>query len=579
MRDVVATIQREQFAIIRHPLERTVIVQGGPGTGKTVVGLHRAAWLAFNHPELRAQGVLVVAPSTTFLTYVSGVLPSLDVTDVDQVEIQALYAGEARVSGHDDAETARAKGSSAMAEVLRRALESRIGSGDEDIMLSLGADRIRIPAEQVRVLVADVRARDLSHSEGRELLRTKLSALAVELHRAEQAAQNRPVRANEATIRRLSGFLNALDRMWPTFTPEEFLRSLYSTQTWLVEATAGVLTADERARLYRPATASVSAEPWTEEDLYCLDEIEAMLTRDAVTYGHIVVDEAQDLSPMQARALRRRCPNGSFTMLGDLAQATGAWIRDSWEELARHLDGDVDVLSLSIGYRVPASVLELASGQLALFSRDLRVPVSIREGLGAPRFADVHEGARIDAVVAATRDGLADERSVAVIVADRVYDEQLSILREAAGDFGDGRDADFSHRVTLLPASSCKGLEFDAIVLVEPAEIVADDPQGSRMLYVAMTRCTQSLTVVHSEPLPAGFTAVDAPPDVDEAELSVASDMLEPAADAVNLDSRLVELISRLSEKDRTLLEQLVVRLLDGVERDQIVQEDGGTTW
>lgn len=562
MRDVVATIQREQFAIIRHPLARSVIVQGGPGTGKTVVGLHRAAWLAFNHPELRERGVLVVAPSTTFLTYVSGVLPSLNVTDVDQVEIQALYAGEARASGHDDAETARVKGSAAMAVVLRRALNARVGWGDDDITLSLGADRIRIPAGQVRSLVADVRGRDLSHSDGRELLRTLLSALALELHRAEQAAQGRPVRVNEATIRRLSGFVNALDRMWPTFTPEEFLRTLYSTQTWLVEAADGVLTVDERARLYRPATASVASEPWTEEDLYCLDEVEAMLSRDAVTYGHIVVDEAQDLSPMQARGLRRRCPTGSFTMLGDLAQATGPWIRDSWDELVDHLGGDVDVLTLSVGYRVPAPVLELATGQLSLFSPDMRTPVSIREGLGPPRMLAISEDNGADTVLAAIRDGLSDDRSVAVIVADHRYDEYQGALSGSLDSLGDGRDADFSQPVTLLPASSAKGLEFDTIVLVEPADITAGNPQGARILYIAMTRCTQALTVIHADPLPVGFPNVEAPRDVSEAELSEADVIMAPEAETAD-DMDLAGLVARLTDSDRALVERIVLRLLD----------------
>ncbi len=252
MRDVVATIQTEQYRIIRHPLEGAVVVQGGPGTGKTVVGLHRAAWLAFNYAELRRAGILVVAPSTTFLTYVSGVLPSLDVTDVDQVEIQALYAGEASVSSTEDPETARVKGEARMATLLSTALTQRIGWTGGDLVLSLGADQIRLTPDEITRMLDEVRGRGVPHSNGRELVRTMLSRMAVERHRESQQTQGRPIRANEATIRRLSAFTNALDRMWPTFTPEEFLRTLYGTQSWLVGAAEGLLTADERARLYRP---------------------------------------------------------------------------------------------------------------------------------------------------------------------------------------------------------------------------------------------------------------------------------------------------------------------------------------
>ena len=191
MRDVVATIQSEQFRIIRAPLDRMVVVQGGPGTGKTVVGLHRAAWLAFNHEELRRAGVLCRS-STTFLTYVSGVLPSLDVTDVDQVELQRLYAGEAEAVSAEETDTARIKGTAAMASVLARALEQRVGWGDDDLVLSLGADRITVPAEDIRVIVSDVSARRLAHSDARDQVRARLSQLAHEKHREEQRAPGAP---------------------------------------------------------------------------------------------------------------------------------------------------------------------------------------------------------------------------------------------------------------------------------------------------------------------------------------------------------------------------------------------------
>ena len=567
MRDVVATIQTEQYRIIRHPLEGVVVVQGGPGTGKTVVGLHRAAWLAFNYQELRRAGILVVAPSTNFLTYVSAVLPSLDVTDVDQVEIQALYAGEASASSTEDPEIARVKGDSRMATLLSRALEQRVGWGEEDLVLALGADRIRLDAADIVAMVEDVRRRDLSHSEGRDLARTMLSRMAADSHREEQQSQGRPMRANEATIRRLSTFANALDRMWPTFTPEEFLRTLYGTQSWLVRAADGLLTADDRARLYRPQRESVSAEPWTEADLYCLDEIAGMLTRDVVTYGHLVVDEAQDLSPMQARTLARRCPSGSFTVLGDLAQTTSTWVRDSWSELTEHLgDTTVDVLDLSIGYRVPAPVLELAARQLPLAGPDLAPPQSIRTGHGKPAILHVEQDALTATVVQRVTEHLDAAMSTAAVVGDEDFDEWATELREAGLTVGDGRDGDFSNPFTLVPASGAKGLEFDAVVLVEPAAVVQRALQPPRALYVAMTRCTQSLTVVHARALPDGFPA----PITGDPGLATSGSLEESAADDAHLAfegeettaERLTARIDRLSPADLHLVAQLVDRLL-----------------
>jgi DNA helicase IV len=549
MREVVATIQAEQFRVIRHENDGVVVVQGGPGTGKTVVGLHRAAWLAFNRRELREQGMLVVAPSAALLTYFSGVLPSLDVSDIDQVDLGSLYAGEARVTATEPAESARVKGSAEMSLVLERALIQRTGWDEEELVLPLGADRIRIPGDEIRRLVDDVRHRDLPHNEARDVLRQSLSALASARHADDQRQQNRPVRANEATIRRLSVFTNALDRMWPTFTPEEFVRSLYGTQSWLLSAADSVLTADERARLFRPAG---DGEAWTPADLFCLDEASYLLNGDAITYGHIVVDEAQDLSPMQARALARRCPVGSFTVLGDLAQATGVWIRDSWEELTRHLaSSPASINTLSVGYRVPAPALELAARQLPLVSADLVPPQSIRAGLGSPQ---IWQTSIEDLPVSALTRGVnyvEDNLTSALIVPDDQYDEVLAVAEQHDIKLGDGRDGDFAFDLTLVPASLCKGLEFDVVIVVEPARIAAQSVQGPRLLYVAMTRCTQQLDVVYSEPLPPGFG---------QAEL-VDSDVteIEPTE---NGPEGLSDLISLLSPEDLHLVEGLVRRLI-----------------
>ena len=558
MRDVVATIQSEQYRIIRAPREGVLVVQGGPGTGKTVIGLHRAAWLALNDEALRRQGLLVVSPNSTLLSYTSGVLPTLHVDDLHQTDIGGLYVGEASVRATDDPLAARVKGSAEMAEVLRRALAARIGWGGDDLSLTIGPMRVVLPRADLVALVDDVRARRVSHSEGRTLVRESLSRLAFEGYREATRQAGRLAQANEAAIRRLAAFTNAVDRMWPAFTPEEFLRSLYGTQSSLVAAAEGVITAEERAALFRPQAPAIGDEPWTDADLVCLDELSGLLNADETRYGHVVVDEAQDLTPMQARALARRCPSGSFTILGDLAQATGAFIRDEWSELTEHLSETPSrVETLRFCYRVPGAALELAARQLPLISPSLEAPTSVRPGRVRPLATWAEEGDLLDQAVLAARTAAEEGSTTAIVVPDALYDELVS-----KGDLGNGREGDFSRPVSAVPASLAKGLEFDTVVVAAPERFLTDHVHGRRLLYIALTRCTQELRLVHTADLPAGLEHLDlrATPVVEEL---VEFDLQpEESAETPQDEPDLAALIAALDDEDRRLVHDLVVRLL-----------------
>ena len=300
-----------------------------------------------------------------------------------------------------------------MAAVLANAVRQRIGWPGDDLVLTLGADRIVLAGDEIRDH-AQRRAgpRPLALRRTETQSRARLAALAAQRHRESQRELGRPVRANEATIRRLSAFTNAVDRMWPGFTAEELLRNLFGTQAWLVRAADGLLTADERAALYRPMADSVATEPWTEADLFCLDEVATLLNRDVVTYGHLVVDEAQDLSPMQARALARRCPSGSFTVLGDLAQTTGPWVRD---DLGR-ADRSTSAQRRAAGARADDRLPRACSRARAARPRSCRSPAhgsppprSIRTGLGEPAGGQVLGRAMAEAV-ASQRTGAMSTR-------------------------------------------------------------------------------------------------------------------------------------------------------------------------
>lgn len=562
MRDVVATIQAEQFAVIRAPMDKLLVVQGGPGTGKTVVGLHRAAWLAYNNVALRESGMLVVAPSTTLLSYISGVLPLLGVNDVLQVRLPDLYAGDARATAFDSPLAEAVKGSDRVAAVLANALRQRIGASDDDLALPVGADRVTLPAEQVKALVDDVRSRALPHNSARSVLRETLGQAVHDAYVAEQRHRGRPAVASDATIRRLSAFQNTLDRLWPTFTPEEFLRTLYATRSWLVDAATGILTADERAALSRDTPSGVAEVQWTEADLYCLDELTAMLDGPPVTYGHVVVDEAQDLSPMQARALARRCPTGSMTLLGDLAQARTTWAKDNWVEVCRHLnDAAPTIETLSVGYRVPSSALDLAARQLPLISPELQAPTSIRTGLIVPQIVRAEPPAFAESVLATAEQARALEMSVGIVVPDALYDDMFQSAR-SSGMIGDGRDGEFAHACTMVPSSLAKGLEFDAVVVVEPAEIVGGSDDGRRTLYSAMTRCTQALYIVHAQPLPLGLDHLDTTSRVPDT--AAASDSGSPAEQSpeVGPRERLLEILPELADDDIQVLLTMAMRML-----------------
>jgi DNA helicase IV len=272
--------------------------------------------------------------------------------------------------------------------------------------------------------------------------------------------------------------------------------------------------------LFRPRSDDVTSVRWTPSDVALLDDAREVLgpvprkggkidDGDEIrTYGHIVVDEVQDLSPMQLKMVARRSLNGSLTVVGDLAQATGPWAPSSWGDITAHLPDKRPsrIVGLSVGYRIPAQIMQLADRVMHAATPDLRSPRAVRDGDAPPRVVSVNEATGLGAAVAAaTNDILAEERglSVAVLAPDSLVDEISGALGDAGIAHSRATTSGLDDQVTVVPISVAKGLEIDAVVVVEPARIVASEMQGMRALYVALTRPTQRLTIVHSEPLPA----------------------------------------------------------------------------
>ncbi|WP_229379534.1 AAA family ATPase [Streptomyces sp. VRA16 Mangrove soil] len=504
MRDIVATIQPEQDEIVRSGLAGSVCVQGGPGTGKTAVGLHRVAYLLYAHRERLARtGTLVIGPNKSFLHYIEQVLPALGELEVKQATVDDLVGGPVEVRGADEAATALVKGDARMAEVLRRALRSHITPPAEGIVVVRGSRRWRVASYELEEIVGELMARDMRYGAAREALPQRIAhAVLVQMERAGEAPDDRVQNA----VARNAAVKAAVKEIWPPVEPAKLVLRLLSDADFLAEHAEGVLTEDEQKTLLwaKPAR-SVKTAKWSAADAVLIDEAADLVER-THSLGHVVLDEAQDLSPMQYRAVGRRATTGSVTVLGDLAQGTTPWATQSWDEALSHLGKPEAVVEeLTAGFRVPTDVITYASRLLPYIAPGLTPVASVRENPGAFEVRQAPGGAAD--VVAACAQALRNEGSIGLIAADARCAGLAAALEEAGLAFlAPGEETTAEARLTLVPASLAKGLEYDYVVLDEPAAVVDGEPDertGLRRLYVALTRAVSGLLVLHGAPLPA----------------------------------------------------------------------------
>jgi DNA helicase IV len=535
MRDIVATIQPEQDEIVRSDLSGSVCVQGGPGTGKTAVGLHRVAYLLYAHRERLARtGTLVIGPNASFLHYIEQVLPALGELDVRQSTVDALVGGAVEVRGTDEAAAAVIKGDARMAEVLRRALRAHVSMPTEPVMVVRGSRRWRVPAYEVEELVTQLLARDMRYGAAHDALPQRIAhAVLVRMEEAGEAPDDRV----QDAVARNPAVKAAVKAVWPLVDPAKLVLRLLSDPEFLAAHAEGLLTEDEqRTILWAKPARSPRSVKWSPADAVLIDEAGDLIAR-THSLGHVVLDEAQDLSPMQYRAVGRRCSTGSATVLGDLAQGTTPWATASWAEALRHLGkSEAVVEELTAGFRVPREVIAYASLLLPAISPGLAEVESVRESPGSLSVrsvgsvgsvrpvgeADDGDGAAgsgagdladLDtAVVAACVESLEHEGSTGLIAADARI-PALAAALDAAGlaYLSPGEETTAESRLTLVPASLAKGLEYDYVVLDEPAAVVAGEPDertGLRRLYVALTRAVSGLIVLHAAPVPEALRPV-----------------------------------------------------------------------
>jgi DNA helicase IV len=596
MGDIVATIQSEQDEAIRADLAGVLVVSGGPGTGKTAVALHRAAYLLYTHRRrLAAQGVLLIGPSSVFLRYIEHVLPSLGEQDVQLSTISGLKP-RVHATALESVAAARLKGDARMARVIERAVEDRERSLPQEMLVLIDGLRVRIShGDTVRVAEGSRRRRG-THNEKRQYVVRRLLDLLVARYKTAAIRAYRERRSDDENVTSMfdrDGSLDvsvasalarnepppegweqelrvrlrarpevkeALERMWPVLSGADLINDLFGFRALVHSAADGILTEDEQLLLHRARHGDISRVAWTEADIALIDEADALLgpveaarplrrrrrngdealdtaTRvienlglagyaDAATlaerygepsgngsegaiepraYGHVLVDEAQDLTAMQWRMLARRCPSGSMTLVGDPGQASKPGAVASWDDVLSHLPthNAPRFVTLTINYRTPAEVMEVASRLLAVAAPTVEPSRSVRSTGEQPHFVTAEPNEIVGVTARHARAALARTGTLAIIAPDALHQAIVDALADLGASAGtaDALDAP----IAVLDPSSAKGLEFDHVVVVEPSALVTADRAGLRLLYVTITRTTKSLTVVHADALPEGL--------------------------------------------------------------------------
>src|SRR6266545_269473 len=492
MRDIVATIQSDQYRLITAEPDGALVVQGGPGTGKTAVGLHRASWLLYTHRE-QLRRVLIVGPNPTFMDYVSHVLPALGEEAVEQRAVSELLDG-AEVAREEALDVARLKADTRLGEVVQRAVQLAVKPAPEELVLYVDGLFVSVKERQVRELLDEALGSGLALAHARD--RFRMALLRRFYERYGELLGPLALRSFDDVERALkrNGFLTKfIDRVLGLPRADRLVARLLTSPATLAEAATGILDRDEQRLLLRDRPRRLSELRGSEHDLPLLDVARTLIDGAPRTYGHVVVDEAQDLSPMQLLAVSRRAAAGSLTILGDVAQATGPVVYRRWEDLEPFLPDETEVTfeELRHAYRVPGEIMDFALPLLDLIAPEVERPLAYRQGGAPPKLVPAAQDELLGAALreAAELDGLV------AVIAPRSLAEMPP--------HGDAFD---EISVPVLTPREAKGLEFDHVVVVEPALIVEEaGDAGLRELYVALTRPTKTLAVVHSRPLPVGL--------------------------------------------------------------------------
>lgn len=499
MREIIQTIQAAQSRLIRTDADQLLVVQGGPGTGKTAVALHRVSWLLYNVEGLAPEDILVIGPNKTFTKYIEQVFVSLGDSHVPRSDLIGMLQAQVTLGIKDNSAAAKLKGEQRMGQILTRGLLDRIKAPAAPVQFKVENVpwSVTITPSDIELLLDDLGGE--SYAQGRTKFREQLLSRAGVLIRRRFTDDKQRLPSDPRSLLEQAAVDNLVERCWPQLSAQAYLRDLFGSRDRLLTAGGDDLSATEIQLLHRQAASRLSDQQWSKEDAVLLDFVHYEINGDPTGYKHIVVDEAQDLSPMQLVAVRRRSANGAFTIVGDIAQSTGHWARNSWDDITEALRTNLpwSLEELDHGYRVPRKIMDIAAQLLPTIAPGITSPTIVRDVDQLPQFVSVTGDALVAAVADCIQELAKRGRFTGVICPDarrgdlerELYERDVAYTGADGGALGTA--------INIISPTAAKGLEFDAAVVVDPAGIVEAGPEGLRMLYIALTRTTRELAVVY----------------------------------------------------------------------------------
>ncbi len=512
MQNIARTIQASQMELIRNPADQLLILQGGPGTGKTAVALHRVSWLLENYRSerndadgfsLEAQDIAIVGPNPIFKKYIKDVLPILGDADVPQFFTDEFIYKSITTARRDTPLAGELKGSLRMTKLLRQGVRRRIRLQD-DSYFSVKGYRWKAEFSKSDLENAIEGCGKRAYRDGREAFRIRVTQLATDSVKRTLKTEKRGFRGDPSALLNSTEITDFINKVWPTFSGPEFLNDLFSTSDRLIDADSSLSGLEVRL-LQRQKRDRLTDVEWTVEDLPLLDYVDFLLygNSDIRDFKHIVIDEAQDLSAMQLEAIKRRNSEGFYTLVGDLAQITAPLQRSSWDDVSVQLSvgQTISEKSLRHGYRVPQQPMEVAAALLQSISETLSPPIVIRKASTPPSFhsADTDEVELGRFVCERAQQYASKGLFLGIVVSDSKLAEVTYELNAEGVSFSLATGGQLSSQINVLTPEFAKGLEFQALLVVDPSGMVQESENGLKALYIALTRTTNHLEVIFED--------------------------------------------------------------------------------